>query len=85
MRFTINLIGVSHTWEKRGSYEIKVKAKDVNGAESQWSDPLSVTMPRSKVSNKNLIDVLTSIINQGKINLFNFLLTVIDILEKDLK
>jgi len=76
---------VSHTWEKRGSYEIKVKAKDVNGAESQWSDPLSVTMPRSKVSNKNLIDVLTSIINQGKINLFNFLLTVIDILEKDMK
>ena len=37
----------SHSWSKRGNYEIKVKAKDSNGAESDWSDPLPVTMPYS--------------------------------------
>jgi hypothetical protein len=36
-----------HTWDKKGTYQIKVKAKDVYGAETDWSDPLSVTMPRT--------------------------------------
>jgi PKD domain len=36
-----------HTWTVKGSYQIKVKAKDTNGAESPWSDPLSITMPIS--------------------------------------
>jgi len=35
----------SHVWATKGSYEIKVKAKDQRGLESNWSDPLSVTMP----------------------------------------
>jgi len=39
-------INTTHTWGK-GSYSIKVKAKDSNGAESAWSDPLTVTMPKS--------------------------------------
>ena len=36
-----------HTWETKGTYQIKVKAKDTKDAESGWSDPLSVTMPYS--------------------------------------
>lgn len=36
----------SHSWEKRGNYIIKVKAKDSDGYESEWSDPLSVSMPK---------------------------------------
>jgi hypothetical protein len=32
----------SHAWTEKGNYEIKVKAKDVNGVESDWSDPLTV-------------------------------------------
>jgi len=39
-------VSTSHSWEKRGYYNIKVKAKDVNGAESDWSDPLRVRMPK---------------------------------------
>ena len=31
-----------HAWAETGNYEIKVKAKNVNGAESDWSDPLTV-------------------------------------------
>ena len=37
----------SHTWDE-GYYEIKVKAKDTNGAVSVWSDPLSISMPRNR-------------------------------------
>ena len=40
-------ITVNHTWTLEGTYQIKVKAKDVWGAESNWSDPLSVKMPFS--------------------------------------
>jgi hypothetical protein len=38
-------INTTYTWGK-GSYSIKVKAKDPYGAESPWSDPLTVTMPK---------------------------------------
>jgi agmatine deiminase len=33
------------TWTTKGTYLIRVKAKDVYGNESAWSEPLSVTMP----------------------------------------
>ncbi len=39
---------VSHIWTAQGTYSIKVKAKDTNGAESVWSDPLSVSMPKTR-------------------------------------
>lgn len=38
----------SHSWIKKGSYNIKVKAKDIKGVESVWSNPLSVTMPKNQ-------------------------------------
>ena len=38
----------SHIWNEKGEYEIKVKAKDIYGAESEWSDPLVVSMPKNK-------------------------------------
>ena len=40
------IIKQTHTWTKKGSYTIKAKAKDIHGAESNWST-LSVTMPLS--------------------------------------
>jgi hypothetical protein len=36
-----------HKWSVKGTYQIKVKAKDIYGAESTWSDPLPVSMPRT--------------------------------------
>ena len=36
-------ISASHAWSK-GIYEIRVKAKDSNGAESNWSDSLALTI-----------------------------------------
>ncbi len=38
-------VSAEHRWMRRGSYEIKVKARDSKGAESEWSDPMPVTMP----------------------------------------
>jgi hypothetical protein len=35
----------SHSWAKKGNYNIKVKAKDIEGHQSDWSDPLAVAMP----------------------------------------
>ena len=37
----------SHIWSAEGSYSVKVKAKDVTGEESTWSDPLPIMMPYS--------------------------------------
>jgi penicillin V acylase-like amidase (Ntn superfamily) len=47
-------IGVSatHSWTKRGTYEVCVKAMDQYGAESEWSDPLIVSMPKNKAINQ---------------------------------
>jgi hypothetical protein len=36
-----------HSWNTKGSYQIKAKAKDVQGLESDWSDPLPISMPYS--------------------------------------
>lgn len=41
----------AYYWDKLGNYEIKVKAKDIYGSESEWSDPLVVSMPKIKSIN----------------------------------
>ena len=40
----------THRWDEQGTYSVQVKAKDTYGAESEWSDPLSVTMPLNQQS-----------------------------------
>jgi len=42
----------THKWSDQGTYQIKVKARDVPDlGESEWSDPLSVSMPKCKSVN----------------------------------
>jgi len=41
-------VEASHVWNTRGSYSIKVKAKDEYDVESVWSDPLPISMPKNK-------------------------------------
>jgi hypothetical protein len=41
----------SHVWTEEGTYEIKVKTKDLFGYESEWSDPLPIRMPKNKAIN----------------------------------
>ena len=48
----------TNTWTTQGNYQIKVKAKDVHGAESAWSDPLGISMPKNKIIEGSLIQFL---------------------------
>ncbi len=51
-------ITTSHSWSTKGTYNIKVKAKDVQGNEGQWSDPLPIKIPRSGLSIQTLLQRL---------------------------
>jgi subtilisin family serine protease len=42
-----------HKWSSTGTYTVKAKAKDINNKESEWSDPISVTVPRNKYSQRS--------------------------------
>ena len=42
------IVSASHKWSQ-GDYMVKVKAKDTNGEESDWSDPLAVSVARNRV------------------------------------
>ena len=48
-------IEANHTWTKQKIYKIKVKAKDIIGYESVWSDKLAISIPRIKISSNNLL------------------------------
>jgi hypothetical protein len=41
-------VNTNHTWSKKGSYSVRVKAKDTKDHESRWSKPLQVSMPKLK-------------------------------------
>jgi uncharacterized repeat protein (TIGR02543 family) len=38
----------SHSYIRKGNYAIQVRAKDTNGAISEYSDPLAIIMPKDK-------------------------------------
>jgi len=46
-------VSASHTWIEQKDYVLRVKAKDDHGVQSEWSDPLPISMPK----NKQLIDL----------------------------
>jgi len=46
-------VKVKHTWDTKGTYIIKAKAKDVYDAESDWGT-LEVTMPKSRFVHHSL-------------------------------
>ncbi len=47
----------SHTWSE-GIYDIRVKAKDTRGLETNWSDPFRITMPRNRVTPSNFLHLI---------------------------
>jgi hypothetical protein len=64
-------INISHSWNKCGTYTIRVKAKDIHNIESGWA-LLEVSMPKSnlltnsifyqilcgRIQNQNIKDLL---------------------------
>jgi len=45
----------SHVWTDPGEYDIRVKAKDINERESDWSIPLTVTIVEGPILDMGLI------------------------------
>ena len=68
-------ISTSHTWTEEFTGEIKVKAKDIYGLESEWSEPLPISMPKNKnimITNQRLINIIQKLfpsINLHKLGL----------------
>jgi hypothetical protein len=62
-------IEVSHSWDDLGDYNIKARAKDINGARSVWSDPynMHIGLPDLKIEKVNggLFTINTIIKNLG--------------------
>ena len=49
----------THAWTTEGSYQVRVKARDIPGfAESEWSDSIVVSMPKNKAINTPFIRFL---------------------------
>ncbi len=42
------IVSAKHSWASEGNFSIRVLAKDEHGIQSEWSDPLSITMPKAK-------------------------------------
>ncbi len=52
------IINTYHSWDSEGTYFIKVIAEDVNGLQSEWSDPLVVSMPRNRIISTPFLNFL---------------------------
>ena len=42
------LCEVEYSWTTQGSFSVRVKAKDIHGVQSEWSDSSIVSMPRNR-------------------------------------
>ncbi len=49
-------ITTTHLWSSGGVYSVRVKAKDIRGATSQWSSPLIVSIPPNKEPTQPSVD-----------------------------
>ncbi|MFX0126136.1 MAG: C1 family peptidase [Candidatus Hodarchaeota archaeon] len=45
-------VEIKHIWENKSNYNIRVKAKDIMGRESNWAT-LKLTMPRNRIATYN--------------------------------
>ncbi len=64
----------SHIWSEKGLYEVKVKAKDINELESEWSDPLDVEISGPYLTFKDIesgLGLTVEIENIGNIDATN--------------
>jgi len=50
-------VNAIHKWSEKGTFQIRTKAKDINGTQSEWSDPISVILPRNR-ANSNYFNLL---------------------------
>ena len=63
-----------YVFEDKGEYQIRIKAKDSTGLESDWSDPLPITVPRTKILQLPILQFL-----QKALFIFPMLQKIIDL------
>lgn len=52
-------VEATHIWEEQGDYQVRVKVKDQRGVQSEWSDPLPISMPYQKhFTLQNFLDMI---------------------------
>jgi len=51
----------SHVWSEENTYEIKVKAKDIFGFETGWSEPLIVSMPKHGMRFESILKIFENL------------------------
>lgn len=56
-------IEAKNTWDTRGDYEVRVVARDNNGARSGWSDPMPISVPYTQ--NGILYQIIQLLQQQG--------------------
>ena len=47
-----------HAWAEKGTYNVRARCKDKNFVESDWSEPLTVIMPRNRAMKMSLLNFL---------------------------
>ena len=50
------IIQMEHLWKKQGTYKVTGRVADEHNEWSQWSEPITVTMPKNKISLNALIN-----------------------------
>ncbi|UCD14302.1 MAG: hypothetical protein JSW60_02500, partial [Thermoplasmatales archaeon] len=58
-------VEASHIWKEKGTYEIRIKAKDIGGTQSEWSDILEVSIPRErKLSKADTVQLVKKLVDR---------------------
>jgi hypothetical protein len=65
-----------HSWDEKGDYQVKVKSRDRCYAESPWSGPLEISMPKNKVINRDFPRFFSD--HPNIFNLLQYLIYLID-------
>lgn len=54
----------SHKWLEKGNFEIKVRSRDEYGMVSEWSDPLKISSPRTRINPNSAFVQMIKILQQ---------------------
>lgn len=66
----------SYMWTYAGTYQVKAKAKDIWGNESEWSDPLEIVITKNRAINTPFLNFVQNFL-QSHPNLFPILQKII--------
>jgi len=66
-------VSATHTWTVEDDYQIRVKSKDQHGVQSEWSDPLVVSMPKTKMHSMPIFEKIMMFLQEYFPNIIDFL------------